>query len=88
MTILEAQSRVGGRVKTFREGFSDGLHAEGKVHVLHSFLGLLFGHQVRYSEENLMSQRRLRSNIVVTKADDKVSGAYVVFEDSSCDNSR
>lgn len=52
MTILEAQSRVGGRVKTFREGFSDGLHAEGKVNVMHSFLGLLFGHQVRYSEVN------------------------------------
>lgn len=30
VTILERQSRVGGRVKTFREGFQDGLHSEGK----------------------------------------------------------
>ncbi|XP_053378315.1 putative L-amino-acid oxidase YobN [Mercenaria mercenaria] len=29
VTILEAQTRVGGRVKTLREGFQDGLHCEG-----------------------------------------------------------
>lgn len=29
VTILELQNRVGGRVKTFREPFAKGLHAEG-----------------------------------------------------------
>ncbi|XP_053376734.1 uncharacterized protein LOC123530241 [Mercenaria mercenaria] len=29
VTILEVQSRVGGRVKTIREGFTEGLHSEG-----------------------------------------------------------
>lgn len=33
VTILEIQSRVGGRVKTFREGFQDGLHSEGKTNI-------------------------------------------------------
>ena len=31
VTILEGRPKVGGRVRTFRESFSDGLHAEGKL---------------------------------------------------------
>ena len=39
--MLELQHRVGGRTKTLRDGFSDGLHAEGIYSMLTHNLRLL-----------------------------------------------